>query len=104
MIQTVKTTIRWQDSDGNVLGAIREQQLDLPRWGKKEPMRREILDFIAELERSASSIQEQPKSFAGYAFKAFETSRIIQIKSKTEKSYINMRGEYLSRFLQERVL
>jgi hypothetical protein len=100
MNQTVKTTIRWQDEDGNVLGAIREREINLPKWGKRDPMRKEIITFLTDLKESASRTTERPESFADYAFKAFRTGKVIQVKSKTNGSFINLKGSELSRFME----
>jgi hypothetical protein len=100
-VQIVKTTIRWQDNDGNILGAVREKQIELPQWGKKRPMREEIRSFIADLESSAASAPEQPNNFAGYAFKAFSKDNIVSIKSKTARSFIHLKGDELHNFLKE---
>lgn len=104
MIQKVKTTIRWQDSDGNVLGSIWEKNIDLPKWGKKALMRDEIVWCIHDLIKSASKTPKQPNNFAGYAYNAFKTGKIIQIKSRTDGSYINLKDETLSQFMEARGL
>ena len=49
MIQTVRTIIRWNDEDGCILGAIRESEIDLPKWGKRQFLRNEICRFITTL-------------------------------------------------------
>lgn len=100
MIQNVKTTIRWQDSDGNVLGAVFSKDMDLPSWGKKKFMRDEIVSCIKNIIASAANTPKQPKNFEGYAFNAFRTGKIIQIKSKTVGSYINLRDNDLSHFME----
>lgn len=104
MLQSVKTTIRWQDEDGNVLGACRTQQIDLPKWGKKAFMRNEIAEFLSMLLDASQKVESNPSKFAGYAFKALNRDSIIQIKSRTNGSYINLRDKEVSRFIKEREL
>lgn len=101
MVQTVRVTVRWKEPDGNVLGAVRERELNLPGWGKKGPMRREITNFVNSLINESKAYPEQPQNFAGYAFKAFRTGNIIQIKAKTIGSFINLKGNELESFLKE---
>lgn len=104
MNQIVKTTIRWKDDDGYVLGAIYERNLSLPKWGKKALMRDEIVLCINDLLRLASEVSFPPQNFAGHAYKAFKIGNIIQIKSKTDGSFINLRDWELSHFLENRGL
>lgn len=97
MKQSVKTTIRWKDNEGNVLGAFRETQLDLPAWGKLRFLRDEARSFIKELLTEAKS--DNPRSFADYAFNALRNDRIFWIKSKTDGSVLTIKGDDVASFL-----
>lgn len=99
MLQTVKTVIKWQDEDGCVLGAIREQEIDLPKWGKRHFLRQEINRAIVNLCWECSQTGD-PKGFRGYAIKSFSPSQIILIKSRTKGSFVSFKDESLKRFIE----
>jgi 5-formaminoimidazole-4-carboxamide-1-beta-D-ribofuranosyl 5'-monophosphate synthetase len=103
MIQNVKTVIKWQDEDGCVLGALRENDIELPKWGKKQFLRDEISRFITNLLWDANKI-ETPKHFKDYAIDSFKVERIVHIKSRTKGSYVSLKGSELSSFLTRSVL
>lgn len=104
MNHQVEITIRWTDSEGTVLGAKCERIIDLPKWGKKRPMRLEIIKFIKEIECESSNRHGVPDNFTGYAYKAFGISNIISATSKTKGSRISLRGEELQKFIKENEL
>lgn len=99
MIQTVKTIIRWQDDDGCVLGAIRESQIELPKWGKRQFLRTEVSRFITSLIWDNHTTTKQPKRFREFAMCAFSPDRIIQIKARTKGSFINLKDDELRQFI-----
>ena len=99
MLQTVKTIIRWQDDDGCVLGAIRESQIELPRWGKRQFLRDEVSRFITSLIWDNHTTTKQPKRFKEFALSAFNPDRIIQIKARTKGSFLNLKDDELKRFI-----
>lgn len=99
MLQTVKTVIKWKDSDGCILGAIREQEIDLPKWGKRQFLRQEINRFIVSLCFDAHKTG-YPQRFRDYALKAFKPSQIILIKSRTKGSFVSFKDEALRRFME----
>lgn len=103
MIQNVKTVIKWKDEDGCVLGAIRENDIELPKWGKKQFLRDEISRFITNLLWDANKVKS-PKRFKDYAIGSFQVERIVHIKSRTNGSYISLKDEELSSFLTRSVL
>lgn len=99
MLQTVKTVIKWQDCDGCVLGAVREQEIDLPKWGKRQFLRDEINRMIVSLcwEQHQTG---NPERFRDYAIKAFKPSQIILIKSRTKGSFVSFKDDALKRFME----
>lgn len=97
MKQLVKTTIRWKDNEGNVLGAFRETQLELPDWGKLRFLRDEARSFIKELLTEAKS--DNPRSFSDYAFNALKHDSIFWIKSKTNGSVLTVKGDDITSFI-----
>lgn len=99
MIQTVRTIIRWRDKDGCVLGAIRESEIYLPKWGKRHFLRQEINLAIANLCLECSQTGN-PKGFRDYAIKSFSPSQIILIKSRTKGSFVSFKDESLKRFME----
>lgn len=101
MIQTVRTIIRWSDEDGCVLGAIRESEIDLPKWGKRHFLRNEICRFITTLIWDAHNTPKQPTRFKDYAYSAFSPDRIIQIKARTKGSFLNLKDESLRQFISQ---
>lgn len=102
----VKTTVRWRDCEGNILGAVRENDMELPHWGKKRFMRNEIIDFIRTIADEASDRvrKRQRKSFSDYALNSFRVGGIVQIKSKAKNSFINLMDSELSEFINNRVV
>lgn len=103
MIQTVKTIIRWRDEDGCVLGAVRESEINLPKWGKRHFLRQEINRAIANL-RWECSQTGNPRVFRDYAIKSFSPSQIILIKSRTKGSFVSFKDESLKRFMEDNKL
>lgn len=99
MIQRVKTVIKWQDSDGCILGAIREQDIDLPSWGKRQFLRDEINRFIVSLCWDNHQIGK-PERFKEYALKAFKPSQIVSVKSRTKGSFVSFKDESLRHFME----
>lgn len=99
MIQTVRTIIRWNDEDGCILGAIRESEIDLPKWGKRQFLRNEICRFITTLIWDNHTVNKQPKRFRDFALSAFHPDRIIQIKARTKGSFINLKDDELKQFI-----
>lgn len=100
MIQRVKVTIRWSDLNGDVVGAVRETDVDFPSWGKWGTMRKQIMELLDDLsveldEKSTSSVA----TLRDYITDAFELDRIIQIKSRTKGSYLNLKDEKLKEFI-----
>ena len=100
MIQRVKVTIRWSDSNGDVVGAVREADVDFPKWGKWGVMRKQIMTLLDDLsvefdEKSTSSVV----TLRDYISDAFGLDNIIQIKSRTKGSYLNLKDEKLREFL-----
>ena len=98
MKQNVKTTIRWRDSEGNVLGAFRETMIELPGWGKLAFLRKEAREFIDTLLSESKS--NNPKTFADYAFNELDSDRIFWIKSKTLGSCLTIKGNDVSAFIK----
>lgn len=102
MIQKVKTTVRWTDKDGNALGAFCEMDIDLPKWGKRQFLRQEIHDFVIFLDASAKDSKKRTIStFRDYAFDAFDILRITKIISKTDGSYLSLKDDQLSKFIND---
>jgi hypothetical protein len=99
MLQTVRTVIKWKDADGCILGAIREQEIDLPKWGKRHFLREEINRTIVNLCWEHSQIAGL-NGFRDYAMKSFNPSQIVLIKSRTKGSYISFKDEALKRFME----
>lgn len=99
MLQTVKTVIKWKDSDGCILGAIREQEIDLPKWGKRQFLRDEINRAIVGLCWECHTTGE-PKGFRDFAMRSFKPSQIVLIKSRTKGSYVSFKDDELKRFMQ----
>lgn len=99
MIQIVKTIIRWKDSDGCVLGSIREREIDLPAWGKRKFLRDEINRFIVNLAWD-SHRTGKPERFIHYALKSFNPSQIVRIQARTKGSYILLKDDELKKFLE----
>ena len=98
MMQNVKTTIRWRDSEGNTLGAFREVMLELPDWGKLKYLREEARSFINLLLSERKS--KEPKTFADYAFNALSSDKIFWIKSKTNGSCLTVKGNDVATFIK----
>jgi hypothetical protein len=101
MIQTVKIIIKWHDDDDCVLGAVKEVEIDLPKWGKRSFMRNEISRMITSLIWDAHNTPKQPTRFKDYAYSAFSPDRIIQIKARTKGSFINLKDESLMQFIAD---
>lgn len=99
MIQTVRTIIRWRDEDGCVLGAVRESEINLPKWGKRHFLRNEVCRFITTLICENQSVTKQPKRFKDFAMSAFNPNRIIQIKARTNGSSLNLKDDELKQFI-----
>lgn len=101
MIQTVKIVIKWHDEDDCVLGAVKEVEIDLPKWGKRQFLRNEVSRMITSLIWDAHITPKQPKRFRDYAFSAFSPDRIIQIKARTKGSFLNLKDETLRKFIKQ---
>lgn len=100
MIQPVKVTVRWHDINGDVVGACKEVEVDLPAWGKWGFMRKEIAKLLNDLEHSLES--QSTNSVAAlrdYILDAFNLDSIIQIKCRTKGSYLNLKDDKLREFL-----
>lgn len=100
MIQRVKVTIRWSDLNGDIVGAVKEVDVDLPAWGKWGKMRQQIMGLLDELNveletRSTASVA----ALRDYILDAFGLDKIIQIKCRTKGSYLNLKDEKLREFL-----
>lgn len=105
MIQTVKTTIRWQDKEGCILGAVRENEIDLPQWGKAQFLRQEIQSFIEQLKNDSKKV-EKVNCFKSFAMFAFSPERIVKASCKVvgKQSYVSLKDNNLKRFIAEREL
>lgn len=100
MIQRVKVTIRWSDLNGDIVGAVKEVDVDLPAWGKWGKMRQQIMGLLDELNveletRSTASVA----ALRDYILDAFGLDKIVQIKCRTKGSYLNLKDEKLREFL-----
>ena len=103
MRQGIKITIRWQNAEGNVLGAFCEKEIELPRWGKKAFLRHSIVELILDLLDCSKCLEGKPaQTFSDFAYKAFRLDSIIQCKAKTVGSYLNLKGKDLESFISER--
>jgi hypothetical protein len=86
--------------NGDVVGAVRETDVDFPSWGKWGVMRKQIMALLDDLsveldEKSTSSVA----ALRDYILDAFGLDRIIQIKSRTKGSYLNLKDEKLKEFI-----
>lgn len=100
MIQRVKVTIRWSDLNGDIVGAVKEVDVDLPAWGKWGKMRQQIMGLLDELNmeldtRSTASVA----ALRDYILDAFGLDKIVQIKCRTKGSYLNLKDEKLKEFI-----
>jgi hypothetical protein len=89
----VKTVIRWHDPDGQIVGYLRETEMELPKWGKKKHLRSDINSVIHELQTSKNKQRRAAKSLSDFIIKAFDLNNIVQIKSTTQGSRIDLKGE-----------
>lgn len=101
MIQTVKIVIKWHDEDDCILGAVKEVEIDLPKWGKRQFLRDEVSRFITSLIWDNHTTSKQPKRFKEFAMRAFSPDRIIQIKARTKGSFLNLKDESLRKFIKQ---
>lgn len=101
MNQNVKTTIRWIDDEGNVVGAYRETEINLPSWGKALFLRNEIDDFLKTLLKRRNATDLTKANLTSVIMKALQTDSIIQIKSTTKGSRISLRDKALDNYLEK---
>lgn len=101
MIQTVKIVIKWHDEDDCILGAVKEVGIDLPKWGKRQFLRNEVLRTITSLIWDSHTSPKHPKRFKDYAFSAFSPENIIQIKARTKGSFLNLKDDALIKFIKQ---
>lgn len=100
MIQPVKVTVRWHDINGDIVGASKEVNVDLPKWGKWGFMRKEISKLLSGLESSMKDkSSESVTALRDYIMDAFSLDSIVQIKCRTKGSYLNLKDEKLREFL-----
>ena len=100
MIQPVKVTVRWHDINGDIVGASKEVNVDLPRWGKWGSMRKEISKLLSDLERNLErKSSESVAALRDYILDAFNLDSIVQIKCRTKGSYLNLKDDKLKEFL-----
>lgn len=101
MIKTVKTTIRWTDKDGNVLGAVRENDIDLPSWGKAHFLRQEISSVIEALKQDSQKVGKLD-CFKAFAMFAFCPERIIKAQCRVvgTQSYVSLKDAQLKQFIE----
>lgn len=102
MQQEVKVTIRWRDMNGDVVGAQKFVTLDLPKWGKWSFMRRTIADLLDELVAVYKQDSfDSARTLRDYILDAFSIDRIIQIKCRTQGSYLSLKDERLEKFISD---
>lgn len=95
----VKTVIRWHDPDGQIVGYLRETEMELPKWGKKKHLRSDINSVIHEL--TSKSMQCRTlNSLSDFIIKAFSLSNIVQIKSSTQGSRIDLKGDEVVQYVK----
>lgn len=102
MHQEVKVTIRWRDLNGDIVGAQKFVTLDLPRWGKWSFMRRAIAELLDDLDDFyRRDTLDNARTLRDYILDAFNIDRIIQIKCRTQGSYLSLKDKKLEKFISD---
>lgn len=99
--QLVKVTIRWTDLNGDVVGAAKEIETDLPKWGKWEPMRKLAQNMLDDLLRSLEAHSKTSVvALRDYILDAFSLDSIINITCRTRGSHFTLKDKPLKDFIE----
>lgn len=99
--QLVKVTIRWTDLNGDVVGAAKEIETDLPKWGKWEPMRKLATNMLDDLLRSLEvHSNTSATALRDYILDAFNLDSIIKITCRTSGSHFTLKDKPLKDFIE----
>lgn len=103
--QSVKTTVRWHSPQGNVLGALWEREIAMPRgYGKKRFLRVEAEEFVRSLLCDKADAElTAPTTYEQFAYLQLSLDSIVQIKSVTRGSRLDLKGDKLSLFIETRL-